>query len=82
MIAWERPVHHAISCSSGRSRAGGTVLIPTVVMAACVAVLGGLAMRGTGVLTKPVSAAAEFVVLPLIASFAFNVLASLSGGAT
>jgi hypothetical protein len=49
-------------------------------MAACVALIGGLAMLGTGVLTKPPSAVLEFVVLPLIASWAFMVLASLSGG--
>jgi hypothetical protein len=42
--------------------------------------LGALALRGTGSLTKPVSAVLCFVLLPLIASYGFVTLASLSGG--
>ena len=56
------------------------MLVEILVLAVSVAVLGGLAMLGTGSLTKPVSAAVCFVVLPLIASAGFVTLASLSGG--
>ncbi len=56
------------------------MLIPTLVFAACVALLGGCALYGKGALTRPVSAVVGFVLLPLIASAAFNGLANLSGG--
>ncbi|MET0965724.1 MAG: hypothetical protein ABWZ02_04970 [Nakamurella sp.] len=56
------------------------MLVEILALAISVAVLGGLAMRGTGSLTKPVSAAVCFVLLPLIASAGFVTLASLSGG--
>jgi len=56
------------------------MLVEILVLAVSVAVLGGLALRGTGSLTKPASAALFFVVLPLIASAGFVTLASLSGG--
>lgn len=56
------------------------MLVDTLVLAACVAVLGGLALRGTDSLRKPASAAVLFVVLPLIASYGFVTLATLSSG--
>jgi hypothetical protein len=55
------------------------MLLSTVVFAACVALLGGCALYGKGHLTRPGSAVVMFIVLPLIASAAFNVLAGLSG---
>ncbi|MGS0684904.1 hypothetical protein ACVBEQ_07095 [Nakamurella sp. GG22] len=56
------------------------MLVGILVLAVSVAVLGGLAMRGADSLSRPVSAAVCFVVLPLIASAGFITLASLSGG--
>jgi hypothetical protein len=56
------------------------MLVSTLIFAACVALLGGIALYGKGALTKPVSAVIAFVALPLIASAAFNGLANLSGG--
>ena len=56
------------------------MLVEILVLAVCVAVLGGVAMLGTGSLSRPASAAVCFVVLPLIASAGFVTLASLSGG--
>ncbi len=55
------------------------MLISTLIFAACVALLGGCALYGKGLLPRPVSAVVAFVVLPLIASAAFNGLANLSG---
>jgi len=50
-------------------------------MAVCVAVLGALAMIGTGGLKgNPIQAAIMFVVLPLIASYCFVSLGVISGG--
>jgi len=52
-----------------------------VVMAVCVAVMGAVAMIGTGGLKgNPVQAAIMFVVLPLIASYGFVSLGVISGG--
>ncbi len=52
-----------------------------VIMAVCVAVMGGIAMIGTGGLKgNPVQAAIMFVVLPLIASYGFVSLGVISGG--
>ena len=56
------------------------MLISVLVLAAGVALLGGLALIGTGGVTKPPSAVLEFMVLPLIGGYAFVTLASLSGG--
>ena len=56
------------------------MLISVLVLAAGVALLGGIALLGTGGVTKPISAVAEFIVLPLIGAYAFVTLASLSGG--
>ena len=56
------------------------MLADTLGLAVCVAILGALALRGTDGLTKPISAAVCFVVLPLIASYGFVTLSSLSGG--
>ena len=57
------------------------MLITVLVFAACVAVLGAVAMRGTdGLRGNPFQAALMFVVLPLFASFGFMTLASISGG--
>ncbi len=56
------------------------MLVETLVLAMCVALLGGLALRGTGGLTRPVSAALCFVVLPFIASYGFVTLSNQSGG--
>ncbi len=55
------------------------LLTSTLVFAACVALLGGCALYGKGLLPRPASAVVLFVLLPLIASAAFNGLASLSG---
>ena len=52
-----------------------------VVLAVCVAVMGAVAMIGTGGLKgNPVQAAIMFVVLPLIASYCFVSLGVISGG--
>ena len=52
-----------------------------VVMAVCVAVMGAVAMIGTGGLKgNPVQAAIMFVVLPLIACYGFVSLGVISGG--
>ena len=56
------------------------MLISVLVLAAGVALLGGVALIGTGGLTKPASAVAEFILLPLIGAYAFVTLSSLSGG--
>ena len=56
------------------------MLVQTLGMAVCVAVMGALALLGTDSLSKPVSAVICFVLLPLIASYGFVTLASLSGG--
>jgi bacteriorhodopsin len=52
-----------------------------VELAVCVAVMGAVAMIGTGGLKgNPVQAAIMFVVLPLIASYGFVSLGVISGG--
>ncbi len=52
-----------------------------VIMAVCVAVMGGIAMIGTGGLKgNAVQAAIMFVVLPLIACYGFVSLGVISGG--
>lgn len=56
------------------------MLTSVLVLAAGVALLGGVALIGTGTVTKPASAVVEFIVLPLIGAYAFVTLASLSGG--
>ena len=57
------------------------MLIPVLVLAVCVAVLGALAMTGTGGLRgNPVQAALMFILLPLIASYGFVTLGAISGG--
>ena len=55
--------------------------VPILVMAACVAVLGALAIRGTdGLKGNPIQAALMFIVLPVIASYCFVSLGVISGG--
>ena len=57
------------------------VLVPVLVLAICVAVLGALAMGGTGGLRgNPIQAAIMFIVLPLIAAYGFVSLGIISGG--
>ena len=57
------------------------MLIPVLVLAVCVAVLGAVAMRGTDALRgNPIQAALMFVILPLIASYGFVTLGSISAG--
>lgn len=57
------------------------MLIPVLVLAVSVAVLGALAMIGTGGLRgNPIQAAVMFVLLPLIASYGFVTLGTISGG--
>ena len=57
------------------------MLTPVLVLAVCVAVLGAVAMRGTdGLRGNPIQAALMFVVLPLIASYGFVTLGSISAG--
>jgi hypothetical protein len=55
------------------------VLVEILVLGISAAVVSGLAMRGTGSLSKSVSMAVCFVMLPLMGSAGFVVLASLSG---
>jgi hypothetical protein len=56
------------------------MLVEILVLAGAAAVLAGVAMRGTGSLSRSMSTAACLVLLPLIGSVGFIVLASLSGG--
>ena len=57
------------------------MLVATLVLAICVAVLGAIGMRGTGGLRgNPVQATLMFIVLPLIAAYGFVTLGSISGG--
>jgi hypothetical protein len=57
-----------------------TMWTAVVVMAVCVAVMGAVAMIGTGGLKgNPIQAAIMFVVLPLIASYGFVSLGVISG---
>jgi hypothetical protein len=56
------------------------MLVGILVLAGSAAVVTGVAMRGTGSLSLTMSTAACLVLLPLIGSVGFMVLASLSGG--
>lgn len=57
------------------------MLVPVLVLAVCVAVLGALALVGTGGLRgNPIQAALMFVILPLIAAYCFVTLGAISGG--
>jgi hypothetical protein len=57
------------------------VLTTVLVLAVSVAVLGAIAMIGTGGMKgNPVQLAIMFVVLPLIASYLFVSLGVISGG--
>ena len=57
------------------------MLISVLVLAASVAVLGALAMRGTGSLRgNPIQAALMIVLLPLFAAYGFVTLGSISAG--
>ena len=57
------------------------MLVPVILLAACVAVLGALAMRGTGGLSgNPVQAGLMFVMLPVFAAYGFVTLGTISAG--
>ncbi len=57
------------------------MLVPVLVLAVSVAVLGALALVGTGGLRgNPIQAAIMFIVLPLIAAYGFVTLGAISGG--
>jgi bacteriorhodopsin len=57
------------------------MIVTVLVLAVSVAVLGAIAMIGTGGLRgNPVQAAIMFLVLPLLASYGFVALGEISGG--
>jgi len=70
-----------VGCPHHVQALGVTVLVPVLVLAISVAVLGALAMAGTGGLRgNPIQAAIMFIVLPLIAAYGFVTLGTISGG--
>ena len=57
------------------------MMVSVFIIAVCVAVLGAIAIGGAGELKgNPIQAALMFVLLPLIASYCFVTLGTISGG--
>lgn len=51
----------------------------TLIMAACIIVLGALAMAGTDSYKRPVTGVLMYLILPVVAAAGFVTLANLSG---
>lgn len=56
-----------------------TVWTTTLIMAACIIVLGALAMAGTDSYKRPVTGVLMYLILPVVAAAGFVTLANLSG---